>query len=75
MPLIVTLNNCAHINIARANSVSLLSVTLDELSDPIRDGERPMMQRLKWLLREHLAAGGLLTRAAVRAYLLDKDVT
>ncbi len=72
MALQVTLNNCGHINIARGDGTPLLSTTLEDLQEAIRDGERPTLQRLKWLIRDYRDAGGTMTRAAIRTYLLDK---
>lgn len=73
MALIVTLNNCGHINIARANSVPIISVTLDELQDPVTERDSPVLQRLKWLLKDYVAGGGTPTKAAFRAHLLGQD--
>lgn len=74
MPLIVTLNNCAHINVMRADSTPLLSFTLEDMQEPIRGREAPLMQRLKWLIRDYREAGGTMTKAAIRTYLQGKDL-
>ena len=74
MPLTITLSNCSHINIARGNGTPLIVTTVGELQDEIRDGESSLLQRLKWLVREYQATQGPMTKAAIRTYLLDKEI-
>lgn len=72
--MIVTLNNCNHINIYSAQSTPLVSVTLGELIQPLMESDSILLQRLKWLVKEHVKDGGIVSKAAVRTFLLARDI-
>ena len=74
MALIVQLLPCAHITIRRPDGTVLLSVTTDGLQEALRERDSALLQRLKWLIRDYREGGGTMTRPAIRAYLLDKDL-